>query len=327
MIPVLLITNKADITTDFVVRRLKESNIKFYRFNTEDLGCSVEVNFNFESDSFKIFERMTGIEIDLLNVKSVYFRRPELPDDNQELTNAESHFIRNEISYTLEGIYKILNSAFWLNNVNDIRNAENKIYQLRVAKRLGFNMTASLITTNKDSAIDFYIKNEEDCIIKPIRSGLISDDEGEEAVIFTNKLYLDKNNAKRVESCPTFFQKHVKKIGDLRVTVVGEQVFSALIHSQESEASKVDWRVSQDGLKHSIHELPLEIAGKCIDLVKALNLNFGAIDLILNEEGEYIFLEINPNGQWAWIEKLLDLDISSAIVNLLTSTIDERETI
>jgi len=57
--------------------------------------------------------------------------------------------------------------------------------------------------------------------------------------------------------------------------------------------------------------------------VKFLNLNFGAIDLILNEYGEYVFLEINPNGQWAWIEKLLDFNISGAIVNLLKSKIDE----
>ncbi|MFP3802981.1 hypothetical protein SB764_42850, partial [Paraburkholderia sp. SIMBA_027] len=84
--------------------------------------------------------------------------------------------------------------------------------------------------------------------------------------------------------------EHIKKKGDLRITVVGDNVFAALIHSQDSEDSKVDWRFSQNGLKHSIYTLPVEISTKCINLVKFLNLNFGAIDLILNEYGEYVFL-------------------------------------
>jgi len=107
---------------------------------------------------------------------------------------------------------------------------------------------------------------------------------------------------------------------------VGEKVFAAFIHSQDSDDSKVDWRVSQDGLKHSIYMLPEDISANCINLLRELDLNFGAIDLILNENGEYVFLEINPNGQWAWLEKLLGLDISGAIVNLLKDKIDERET-
>ncbi|MCS3531245.1 MvdC/MvdD family ATP grasp protein [Chryseobacterium sp. JUb7] len=326
MIRVLLITNKADITTDFVVKKLKEKKIEFYRLNTEELGDNVEVNLDFHKDNFKISDRTTGNQIDLLDIRSVYFRRPELPNDNSELSRAENQFIRNEISYTLEGIYKILNSAYWLNNVKNIRNAENKIFQLRLAKKIGFTIAHSLITTNAGSAMNFYGMNEEDCIIKPIRTGLISDDGNEEAIIFTNKIYLDKNNAQRVEGCPTFFQKHIKKRGDIRVTVVGEKVFAAFIHSQDSDDSKVDWRVSQDGLKHSIYMLPEDISANCINLLRELDLNFGAIDLILNENGEYVFLEINPNGQWAWLEKLLGLDISGAIVNLLKDKIDERET-
>lgn len=326
MIRVLLITNKTDVTTDFVVKKLKEKDIAFYRLNTEDLGHNVKVDFNFQKDNFRISDETTGLEIDLLAVKSVYFRRPELPEDNPELSKAENHFIRTEISYTLEGIYKILDSAYWLNNVSHIRNAENKIYQLRLAKRLGFSLAPSLITTRPGSATKFYCANDEECIIKPIRTGLVADDAGEEAIIFTNKVYLDDINVQRIINCPTFLQRLIKKKGDLRVTVVGHQVFTALIHSQESPESKIDWRVSQDGLKHSIYELPLEISNLCVELVSALKLNFGAIDLILNEEGNYIFLEINPNGQWAWIEKLLGFDISGAIVNLLKCKIDEKET-
>lgn len=321
MIHVLLITNKTDVTTDFIVKRLKEEKIEFYRLNTEELGNNVEVNLDFHNDDFIVSDRTTHIQINLLDIKGVYFRRPELLADSSDLSRAENQFVRNEISYTLEGIYKILDSAFWLNNVTNIRNAENKIFQLRLAKKIGFTIAPSVITTKADSAMSFYRMNAEDCIIKPIRTGLIADEEDEEAIIFTNKVYLDKNNAQRVGGCPTFFQKHIRKKGDIRVTVVGDKIFAAFIHSQDSEDSKVDWRVNQYGLKHSLYTLPLDISIKCINLLRELDLNFGAIDLILNENGDYIFLEVNPNGQWAWIEKLIGLDISGAIVNLLKDKI------
>lgn len=318
MIPVLLITNKTDVTTDFVVKKLKESKVGFYRLNTEDIGEIIDVNFDFTTGNFTLFDKLLQIRIDLLKIKSVYFRRPELPAIQKDLSDGENQFLRNEISYTLEGIYKILGDVFWFNNVNNIRNAENKIYQLLQAKKLGFKLPASLITNVKDSAISFYKENDADCIIKPIRTGLITDDKHGEAVIFTNRVYLNDENAQRVNRCPTFFQNHIKKNGDLRITVVGNEVFSVLIHSQDNEDSKVDWRVNQSGLRHSIHILPHEIKSKCISLVRSLDLNFGAIDLILTEKNEYIFLEINPNGQWAWMEKLLDINISGAIADMLT---------
>ena len=59
----------------------------------------------------------------------------------------------------------------------------------------------------------------------------------------------------------------------------------------------------------------------CLKLTKKLELNFSAIDLILDKNKDYIFLEINPNGQWAWIEKRLGYNISCEIIKLLMENI------
>ena len=103
----------------------------------------------------------------------------------------------------------------------------------------------------------------------------------------------------------------------MRVTVVGNKFFSAKILSQEYQDTKIDWRRSETTkLHYEKTRLPKEIKSKCLKLIKYSNLNFGAIDFAL-EDKEFIFLEINPNGQWAWIEKRLQYDISGAIVDLL----------
>ena len=104
---------------------------------------------------------------------------------------------------------------------------------------------------------------------------------------------------------------------ELRITVVGKNVFAAEIHSQQKEATRHDWRRDALALEHRNHPLPDDIKLKCIQLAKTFGLEFGAIDMILTPDGRYVFLEINPNGQWAWIEETTGLPISEALIELL----------
>jgi len=317
---ILIITNQADITSDFIVRKLQELQLPFFRLNTEQIGKSLTVTFDFSESNFMLFESGSGKTIDLSMVTSVYYRRPEINRDHGDLSKGEQSFIHAELLYVLEGLYKILDNAYWINKVQSIRNAENKIYQLLIAEEIGFNIPESLITSDPNAALQFYNKHNQQCIIKPIKSGLVQDDH-EEGVIFTSKVVLDENNVNRIVSCPVYLQKLINKDADIRVTLVGNQVFAAKIHSQENAEGIIDWRKAGVPLPHSVIELPRDIKYKCIKLLEKLQLNYGAVDFILTEGGQYVFLEINPNGQWAWIENRLNLKISDAITGLLSANV------
>ena len=313
MIEILLITNKKDVTTDFIIKNLRERNLNFYRFNTEDLSSKISINFDFSLNSFILYDG--EIEIDLLKIKSVYYRRPLIPDlEANNLSIGEYNFAKAEITYTLEGFYKILQNAFWVSPIYAIREAENKIFQLQIAKQIGFVIPDSIITNIPKKASDFLISHE--AIIKPIKSGLI-DEIDIEKVIFTTKVN-ENIELERVSYCPSYFQKFIDKYSDVRVTIVGDNVFAAKIYSQDYPETKVDWRSAENlKLRYEKFDLPIELAKKCIELTKKLKLNFGAIDFVEDLYGNLIFLEINPNGQWAWIEKQLGYPISNEIANLL----------
>jgi len=316
---ILLITNKHDVTTDLIVNELNIRGESYYRFNTEELAVSLTVNLNLNQNSYYIIDSRKGISIDLEKVKSVYYRRPELPSfPNIQIGEGENQFWYNEIYYTLEGLYKILRHKFWISPVFAIREAENKIYQIILAQELGFKVPSSIVTTVPNEARNFIKNNNDNCIIKPIKVGLIKDRDNPQ-VIFTNKLGESQiNSLDRISNCPTYFQDNIQKKSDLRVTVVGDKVFAAQINSQTYEETKIDWRHGESGkLKYSSIELPYELQQKCIELTKTLSLNFGAIDLILDENNDFVFLEINPNGQWGWVDKRLNLGICNAIVDLL----------
>lgn len=313
---VLLITNKADVTTDFIVKELRTKGVAFYRLNTEEIGTTVHVSFSINEQKYILVDAVQNISIDLLTIKSIYFRRPEFKADFSEVTPEEAKFLRSEILSTIEGLFKILKNAFWLNTVENIRIAESKIYQLMLAKEIGFTVPPTIVTNVPSKALIFYDINKQSCVIKPIRSGLIVNANDQE-VIFTSKIDLDKTNANRIKQCPILLQKFIDKQFDLRITVVGRNIFAAQIHSQTSEDALIDWRKSSKSLSYSAIKLPHEIENLCFNLTERLNLNFGAIDMVVDKKGRYFFLEINPNGQWAWIERQLDFPIAKTITELL----------
>jgi glutathione synthase/RimK-type ligase-like ATP-grasp enzyme len=110
----------------------------------------------------------------------------------------------------------------------------------------------------------------------------------------------------------------VEKRVELRVTVVGTKVFAAEIDSQATNHTRFDWRRYDLGnTPHRAHPLPDDVAERCLALTQRLGLSYGAIDLIVTPDGRYVFIEINPNGQYSWIEHCTGLPITDALCDLL----------
>ena len=314
MTRILLITNKQDYTTDFVVKRLRETDVDFYRLNTEEIGKSCFISLDFSRNNYRLYDEYFNRDFNLLSFTSVYFRRPELPEVSSEgLTPEEQMFVKAEHNQFIEGIYKLLRNAYWISPIDAIKRAENKIYQLSLAQELGFLIPQSLIT---NEATDFRkFCQDNDCIVKPIMSGQIGWPEMHE-VVFTSRLEHTPDD-KEISSCPSYLQRQIEKKYDIRLTIVGQTAFAVAIDSQVNTETQIDWRRGENLLPHRKIELPQHLIGKCHQMLSALGLQYGAFDFIFDKYGNYYFLEVNPNGQWAWIECQTGYDISGAIVSQL----------
>ena len=323
---ILLITNKEDITVDFIIKQLKCEKIEYYRLNTEDIPDVVDVLFDFTHNSCFLFDSIKNRNINLSLVTAVYFHRPEITQlNNLSISSQERLYLKNEIAFVLEGIYKFLKDKYWLNNVYHIREAENKVYQLQLAKKIGFTIPDSIISNIPTEISQMVKRCKNDCIIKPIKTGNMRSTASPK-VIFTSRLKdINEEVSEDIKSFPVYLQEHIHKKFDLRCIVVGNHVFTAKIYSQDFEDAKVDWRKSEHILKHEIYTLPKRIENLCVDITKKLKLNFSAIDLVVDEKGEYVFLECNPNGQWAWIENRLSIPISKSILDLLIKKGENNE--
>lgn len=254
--------------------------------------------------------------IDFPNIKSVFYRRPK----KSEIIisdKAQKSFIEAERSAFLNWFWESLN-CFWVSKPSNIKKAESKISQLCIAPKLGFKIPKTIITNNPEDVRRFYHECGGDIINKTLIKGMVEHD-GKTMAIYTHRIeekHLDMLESIRLVPC--VFQERVEKKLELRITVVGNQVFAAEIHSQISQKTRDDWRrYDIDNTPHKIHNLPPIIKKSCIDLARYYGLAFGAIDMIITPNEDYVFLEINPNGQWLWIERLTGFPISEAIADIL----------
>lgn len=112
---------------------------------------------------------------------------------------------------------------------------------------------------------------------------------------------------------PSYFQKYIgKEGGEYRITIIGREVFSVRIDS----SNPIDWRKSDSINQYNKVEIPQHILTSCFNLMEELSIPFGAFDFI-QSGSEFYFLEVNPNGQWLWLEEQLGLPISRSIVDYL----------
>jgi len=201
-----------------------------------------------------------------------------------------------------------------------IRQAQLKAAQLGIAGALGFELPPTLFTNSPEEFLQFYRQHNGN-IVSKLAGFSFFDTVGATFTRYTEVVSpRDVSYARSVQYCPVIFQAYVPKRVELRITVVGQQVFAAEIHSQATNHTRHDWRrYDLYQTPHAVHELPQEVAEMCVRLVEQLGLCYGAIDMVLTPDGRYVFLEINPNGQYLWIEGLTGLPISDAICDLLLS--------
>jgi len=298
---ILVVTSSIDSTVDYIIYKYKKY-ARFCRFNV---------------DRFSEYEIIIGgsnqwmISCDKWKVKksdihSVYYRKPRLPIV-EEYENDYRGMIYRDIISLVNGIVddfegKVLTKPYIL------RKTENKIFQLLYAQKNGIIIPESFIGNSNKKAISFLDKKS---IIKPITTGkLISE--------YKTELYQTnyfENFDDDITLTPIYLQEYKRKEYEVRLTCIKDTFFAVRIDSED----KLDWRKNYNGLKYTVIECPNIIRNMCLQMLRDFELDYGAFDFIVNENEEWIFLEVNPNGQWQWLEQELKIPISDKIVNYLIS--------
>lgn len=266
-----------------------------------------------------------GGDIDLERVTAVWYRRPSGPQPLPGVRAGKTAaYVVEECDTFVVTLFDSLDCLVVPGPRPVYRRAESKIAQLLHAVAVGMDVPDTLMGTSPGAFLDFVRTHRggKTSIISKTCSGVASRAFGKtEFFRFTERVgRRDAAYAWTLRHAPATFQCYVDKAVELRVTIVGERVFAAEIHSQVSRQTRQDWR-HYDHFNTPIrpHTLPAEVAEQCRAITRRMGVCYGAMDLILTTSGRYVFIENNPNGQYLWIEDETALPISEAICDLLQS--------
>jgi hypothetical protein len=318
---ILILTSVNDAHADEVVAILRDRGATFMRFDPACFPREATISLSYSSTGATRWALRTGDhDVDLDQIRTLWYRRPGVPTAQSSITDTRAKdMVELECKQLLDNLWLSLDRSQWIPGPpHVIRAAGMKARQLKLAGALGFCMPPTLVTNDPKELLQFFKQHAGHIVSKPLGVGF-GKTMIDEYVRYTDMVTTrDIAHASSLRLCPMIFQAYVPKRVELRITVVGTRVFAAEIDSQASHHTRFDWRrYDQHETEHRAHSLPPELTARCVELTRALGLSYGAIDMILTPDDRYVFLEINPNGQYAWIEDATGFPIHESICDLL----------
>ena len=267
-------------------------------------------------------------EIDLSTVDAAWFHQTAVGYCIPALDDARHRELAVATSLvTLQGILASMDVLL----VDPFGHAELKPVQLRAAQRVGLDIPRTLVTSDPDSVRRFAAEVGGRIVMKTPGTNLrMYDERGHaDAQMYTQLLEPDDLAAlDGLQMCPMIFQEPIEKKLELRIVVVGYEVFAAAIDPTTwtgTQDGSVDWRQAHDyDYERTTYELPAPIRARILALTDTLGVNFAAIDMIVTPAGEHVFLEANPNGGGFEPLHRHGLPIANALAELLLGTARHR---
>lgn len=317
---VLVVTRSDDhagvaAVIDAVQRRGK----RVFRLDTDRFPTEIRLEFELDGSDHGALRTATET-LALADIESVWYRRFA---PAARLSRSIDPQIRqasvDEARATLLGLLTAL-KARHVDRWEAVRLAEHKPRQLQIARELGLAVAPTLVTNDPAAVRRFALRHPGGLLTKMLSSFAIQEG-GEEKVVFTSLVGPgDLADLEGLRLCPMTFQARLDHVAALRCTIVGERVLCAgLPASARSERGAVDWRRDHQTLADRFvrEELAPDVRARLIALARRLGLQYGVAELLRTPDGRHVFLELNPVGEFHWVERAAGLPIGAALADLL----------
>lgn len=304
----LLLSDSFDFTTDYIAIELEKRGREYLRID-RNLLSSNDLFWDLKKNLIKIRKGGITFKFHIDQIKGVYYRAPTYLRETFNRSNNPEEQLKTSQWMSLFRNLMCIDGAVWINNPTSTFHAENKIIQLKIARQIGFEIPETYILNNVSE-----LPEDNEYIIKSLDTAIFSFGT-QEGFVYTNNTSYSELSVSNLSIAPVVVQKNLSPKIDLRVTVVGQDVYAVKILIN-GEGVQGDWRKLKDKVSFVPIQLPVNEMEKCIKLVQGLDLLYGAIDLVLYEN-EYFFIEINPTGEWAWLVDSANQKIHKSICNYL----------
>ncbi|MGH3825304.1 MAG: MvdC/MvdD family ATP grasp protein [Pseudonocardiaceae bacterium] len=311
---VLILARDLDPTVDRMVNLLDERGVEVFRLNTAWFPTQVEISVKLQDARWCGALTAPHGKLDLDRVHAVWYRSPEAYQMPPELSPSEAHHARVEAKYGLGGVLASL-PVLWCNHPSRVADAAYKPVQLVRAAAAGLAVPDTLITNEPDAARKFATGG---ATVTKLVGGMAIEEEGVRKNVYTRLLDNEHfSDLHGIEHTTHLFQRWVPKLRECRVIVISQHLTAAVITAGNQQAY-VDYRTDYDNLSYELVEPPEQVTTGIRRLMVEFGLVFGALDFVITPSEEWVLLEINPTGQYGFIERATGAPLTAQLADLLT---------
>jgi glutathione synthase/RimK-type ligase-like ATP-grasp enzyme len=311
----LILTNSEDVTADYLGSALARAGVEYLRLDTDTV--LQRAAFSYEAGGPVV--RVDGVWYPPGRFSNVWYRRPERLKHPQIDNSPEGRIVLEEWAEALEGFLALIEEPKWVNHPSRNVRASHKLEQLTRAASLGMSVPDTLVTQDPDRLREFFARHAGRVVVKPMASGYVERPEGErDSLIYTNRVRPEHlADLDDLRACPTLFQQFIDKRCDVRITAVDGQFHAVGLTAQDADGSqRCDIRRNNmDDVAYEPVTLPEGVLSRLDRLLASYGLRFAAIDMAVTTGGEWVFFEVNPNGQWAWLDLAGATNIAASFVD------------
>jgi len=308
---VLFLTHSGDLyNIDRVQEALHDRGVEGLRMDTDLFPTGMKISEWVDHSGSKVCFTIKGQEYEKEQIGAVWLRKIWEPRQDLEMEQKYREASVKESVAVRTAFFKSFENVPWLDTIPAIQKASDKYYQLRVAQSVGLKIPKTIISNDPSAVKRFYNALKGEMVAKlhtPLSFGMKTDD----FFLYTTKISReDLDDLDMLAYCPMIFQELIPKAYELRIAYIDGHCFTGRLNT----ADVMDWRKSDPELvKWQSYEITKELQHQLTLLMNEIGLSFGAIDLIRQTDGQYVFLEVNPIGEWGMLEKELNLPISKFI--------------
>lgn len=315
----VVITNSEDATADYVCSQAESDGASLVRWNTDQRCDEIEMEFSLESEPWLQLQEKT---LKPQEISGVWYRRPKALPTPSGMEIGVARHARLEWREALEGMFRLIVPEKWINYPVYNQLASSKIEQLRRASRYRLSVPDTLVTQEIQALRNFWSRHDGALISKPLSMGFIERENPEDdTLIYTNDVPRELlNDASALRTCPTLFQRRIDKEFDVRITLIDETLHSVKMTARDEEKGIQRTDVRRNNMTDVDYDpikVPAEVATSLLQLCRSYKLRFAAVDFAVDTSGKWWFFEINPNGQWAWLDILGETDATPDLLRAL----------
>ena len=225
----------------------------------------------------------------------------------------DRNFVSEQFNTLIWATLRKFEVGRWINAPWAVRDAENKLVQLTAAIEAGFATPRTLVSSHAGEVRAFAAQSARGVVVKSLDSPLVWEDDESAGFLYTSEVDVSQVSD---TGFPRLFQERVDSQEELRITVVGRQMFAARVRHEDLDDGS-DWRKS--AASHQAFEPTLisaSVRDQLAQVMRTLGLQIGGFDLLRSGD-EVVFLEVNASCAYLWLERALETHITETVIQTL----------